>query len=61
MSSSSSAATQTDNWVSNWGEDEFTKMVTASVGMAFLAFIAFAFSALISGYNLFHNLCTRTF
>ncbi|RWR85590.1 CASP-like protein 4A3 [Cinnamomum micranthum f. kanehirae] len=57
MSSSSSAATRTDSWVSNWGEDEFTKKATASVGMSFLAFIAFAFSALISGYNL----CTRNY
>ncbi|KAJ8631103.1 hypothetical protein MRB53_024426 [Persea americana] len=57
MSSSSSAATRTDNWVSNWGEDEFTKMATASIGMSFLAFIAFAFSALISGYNL----CTQNY
>lgn len=52
MSASSSAATRTDSWVSNWGEDEFTKMANASVGMSFLAFFAFAFSSLISGYIL---------
>lgn len=52
MSASSSAATRTDNWVLNWGEDEFTKMASASIGMSFLAFFAFAFSCLISGYNL---------
>lgn len=55
MSASSSAATRVDDWVSNWGMDEFTKMATASIGMSFMAFFAFAFSSLISGYNL----CTR--
>ncbi|KAJ7956252.1 CASP-like protein [Quillaja saponaria] len=57
ISASSSAATRVDDWQSNWGKDEFTEMASASVGMAFLAFIAFAFSSLISGYNL----CTRSF
>ncbi|XP_058091661.1 CASP-like protein 4A3 [Magnolia sinica] len=56
MSASSSAATRTDDWVLNWGEDEFTKMASASIGMSFLAFVAFAFSALISGYKL----CNRS-
>ncbi|KAI3512914.1 hypothetical protein L1887_20236 [Cichorium endivia] len=56
MSASSSAATRVDDWVSNWGKDEFTQMATASIGMSFLAFLAFAFSSLISGYNL----CTQT-
>ncbi|GMY24923.1 CASP-like protein 4A3 [Fagus crenata] len=55
ISASSSAATRVDDWQSNWGKDEFTEMASASVGMAFLAFVAFAFSSLISGYNL----CTR--
>lgn len=55
ISASSSAATRVDDWVSNWGKDEFTKMATASIGMSFMAFFAFAFSSLISGYNL----CTR--
>jgi len=55
ISASSSAATRVDDWQSNWGKDEFTMMASASVGMAFLAFVAFAFSSLISG----HNLCTR--
>ncbi|XP_040989944.1 CASP-like protein 4A3 [Juglans microcarpa x Juglans regia] len=57
ISSSSSAATRVDDWQSNWGKDEFTEMASASVGMAFLAFAAFAFSSLISGYSL----CTRQF
>ncbi|KAJ1384459.1 Casparian strip membrane protein domain [Sesbania bispinosa] len=52
----SSAATRVDDWQSNWGKDEFTEMATVSVGMAFLAFVAFAMSSLISGYTL----CTRT-
>ncbi|KAF7806095.1 CASP-like protein 4A3 [Senna tora] len=56
ISASSSAATRVDDWQSNWGKDKFTEMASASVGMAFLAFIAFAFSSLISGYNL----CTRS-
>ncbi|XP_054790348.1 CASP-like protein 4A2 [Prosopis cineraria] len=52
ISASSSAATRVDDWQSNWGKDKFTEMASASVGMSFLAFIAFAFSSLISGYNL---------
>ncbi|KAA0057869.1 CASP-like protein 4A2 [Cucumis melo var. makuwa] len=55
ISSSSSAATRVDDWQSNWGKDEFTQLASASVSMSFLAFVAFAFSSLISGYNL----CTR--
>ncbi|KAJ8753538.1 hypothetical protein K2173_022779 [Erythroxylum novogranatense] len=52
ISASSSAATRADDWQSNWGKDRFTEMATASVAMAFLAFLAFAVSSLISGYNL---------
>ncbi|XP_024972969.1 CASP-like protein 4A3 [Cynara cardunculus var. scolymus] len=52
ISASSSAATRVDDWVSNWGKDAFTEMATASIGMSFLAFVAFALSSLISGYNL---------
>ncbi|XP_010251270.1 PREDICTED: CASP-like protein 4A3 [Nelumbo nucifera] len=52
ISASSSAATRVDDWQSNWGKDEFTEMASASIGMSFLAFIAFAFSSLISGYYL---------
>ncbi|KAK2409142.1 hypothetical protein P8452_70719 [Trifolium repens] len=52
ISSASSAATRVDDWQSNWGKDEFTEMASASVALAFLAFIAFAISSLISGYNL---------
>ncbi|XAR50173.1 hypothetical protein NMG60_11004427 [Bertholletia excelsa] len=52
ISASSSAATRVDDWVSNWGKDEFTEMASASVSMSFLAFAAFALSSLISGYTL---------
>ncbi|KAK3018544.1 hypothetical protein RJ639_003901 [Escallonia herrerae] len=52
ISASSSAATRVDDWVSNWGKDEFTQMASASVAMSFLAFVAFAVSSIISGYNL---------
>ncbi|CAN4088270.1 unnamed protein product [Withania somnifera] len=52
MSASSSAATRAYDWMLNWGKDEFTEMASASIGVSFLAFIAFAFSSLISGYNL---------
>ncbi|TKY55195.1 CASP protein 4A3 [Spatholobus suberectus] len=52
ISAASSAATRVDDWQSNWGKDEFTEMASASVALAFLAFIAFAISSLISGYNL---------
>nr|GEU31182.1 CASP-like protein 4A3 [Tanacetum cinerariifolium] len=38
ISASSSAATRVDDWVSNWGKDDFTQMATASIGMSFLAF-----------------------
>ncbi|KAJ9163740.1 hypothetical protein P3X46_023374 [Hevea brasiliensis] len=55
ISAASSAATRVDDWQSNWGKDEFTEMASASVAMAFLAFIAFAVSSLISGYNLYKN------
>ncbi|KAG7535231.1 Casparian strip membrane protein domain [Arabidopsis thaliana x Arabidopsis arenosa] len=53
MSASSCAATRVDDWVSNWGKDEFTQMATASIVVSFLAFGAFAVSALISSYRLF--------
>ncbi|XP_028778332.1 CASP-like protein 4A2 [Neltuma alba] len=56
ISASSSAATRVDDWQSNWGKDKFTEMASASVGMSFLAFIAFAISSLISGYML----CARS-
>ncbi|KAK8981404.1 hypothetical protein V6N11_027826 [Hibiscus sabdariffa] len=52
ISASSAAASRVDDWQSNWGKDEFTEMATASIAMAFLAFVAFAFSSLISGYEL---------
>ncbi|KAL8042029.1 hypothetical protein ABFX02_09G023400 [Erythranthe guttata] len=55
MSASSSAATRVNDWILNWGKDEFTLMATASISMSFLAFVAFALSSLVSG----HNLCTR--
>lgn len=53
MSASSCAATRVDDWVSNWGKDEFTQKATASIAVSFLAFGAFAVSALISSYRLF--------
>lgn len=53
ISASSAAATRVDDWQSNWGKDEFTKMASASIAMSFLAFIAFAISSIISSYNLF--------
>ncbi|KAL2515766.1 CASP-like protein 4A3 [Forsythia ovata] len=52
MSASSSAATRVDDWILNWGQDQFTLMASASVGMSFVAFLAFAISSLISGYNI---------
>lgn len=52
ISASSSAATRVDDWQSNWGKDEFTEMASASIGMSFLTFAAFALSSIISGYNL---------
>ncbi|KAK3033579.1 hypothetical protein RJ639_032427 [Escallonia herrerae] len=52
ISASSSAATRIDDWQSNWGKDKFPEMATASVGMSFLAFVAFASSSLISGIGI---------
>ncbi|KAL2340891.1 hypothetical protein Fmac_008831 [Flemingia macrophylla] len=56
ISASSSAATRVEDWQSNWGKDEFTEMATASIGMSFLAFVAYAMSSLISGYTF----CNRS-
>ncbi|KAF2582348.1 hypothetical protein F2Q68_00004131 [Brassica cretica] len=53
ISASSCAATRVDDWVSNWGKDDFTQMATASIAVSFIAFVAFAVSALISSYRLF--------
>lgn len=52
ISASSSAATRVDDWISNWGKDQFTLMASASISVSFLAFTSFALSSLISGYNL---------
>ncbi|GFY87185.1 uncharacterized protein family [Actinidia rufa] len=52
MSASSSAATRVEDWESNWGNDKFTEMASASVGLSFIAFVALAASSLISGYAL---------
>uniref|UniRef100_A0A2N9F2Q2 CASP-like protein n=1 Tax=Fagus sylvatica TaxID=28930 RepID=A0A2N9F2Q2_FAGSY len=52
QATSSSAATRVYDWQSNWGEDEFPEMASASVGLSFVAFLAFALSSLISGYTL---------
>ncbi|KVH98951.1 Uncharacterized protein family UPF0497, trans-membrane plant [Cynara cardunculus var. scolymus] len=48
-------ATRVDDWVSNWGKDEFTKMASASVVMSFFAFFGFAISSLVSGYTLLNQ------
>ncbi|KAL4581627.1 hypothetical protein LXL04_006151 [Taraxacum kok-saghyz] len=53
ISSGSSAATRVDDWKSNWGADKFPQLATTSVGLGFVAFVAFAFSSLISGYLLY--------
>jgi hypothetical protein len=52
LSASSSAATRVYDWKSNWGEDKFPEMASASVGFSFVAFLAFASSSLISGYTI---------
>ncbi|KAL8139523.1 hypothetical protein V2J09_005544 [Rumex salicifolius] len=57
QATSSSAATRVDDWILNWGIDKFPAMASASVGMSFLAFMAFALSSLISGSIL----CTFTY
>ncbi|XP_047328789.1 CASP-like protein 4A3 [Impatiens glandulifera] len=55
ISASSAAATRVDDWVSNWGKDQFTEKATASITTSFLAFALFAVSSLLSG----HNLCSH--
>ncbi|KAL0356042.1 UNVERIFIED_CONTAM: CASP-like protein 4A3 [Sesamum radiatum] len=50
--SASSSAARVMDWILNWGKDEFTLMASASIAMSFLAFIAFAFSSVVSGYDL---------
>ncbi|XP_021900223.1 CASP-like protein 4A1 [Carica papaya] len=57
ISASSSAAVRVADWQSNWGADKFPQMAKASVTLSFLAFVALAFSSLISGYAL----CTLNF
>ncbi|KAI9108753.1 hypothetical protein K1719_020058 [Acacia pycnantha] len=52
VSASSSAATRVNDWESNWGKDKFTEKASSSIVMAFLAFIAFAISSLISFFKL---------
>lgn len=52
MSASSSAATRVDDWQSNWGKDKFPDMARASVGLSFAAFVALAWSSIVSGYIL---------
>ncbi|KAL9235263.1 hypothetical protein vseg_010037 [Gypsophila vaccaria] len=52
LSSASSAFTRVDDWISNWGNDKFPAMASASVGVSVVAFAAFALSSLISGYTL---------
>ncbi|XP_057717754.1 CASP-like protein 4A3 [Arachis stenosperma] len=49
MSASSSAATRAYDWESNWGKDKFPDMANASVVLSFVAFVAFAFTSLVSG------------
>ncbi|CAJ2669789.1 unnamed protein product [Trifolium pratense] len=49
MSASSSAATRTYDWESNWGHDKFPFMANASVVLSFIAFAAFALASLVSG------------
>ncbi|XP_076957959.1 CASP-like protein 4A1 [Bidens hawaiensis] len=53
ISSGSSAATRVDDWKANWGADKFPELATTSVGLGFAAFVAFAFSSVISGYSLY--------
>lgn len=53
ISASSSATSRTDYWVANWGNDPFPSMISGSVAISFLAFMAFAVSSLISAYKLF--------
>ncbi|CAK8541253.1 unnamed protein product [Lathyrus sativus] len=49
MSASSSAATRTYDWESNWGNDKFPFMANASVVLSFIAFVVFASASLVSG------------
>ncbi|CAI9753931.1 unnamed protein product [Fraxinus pennsylvanica] len=58
ISASSSAATRVHDWILNWGQDEFTLLASASVGMSFMAFLAFAISSIISSFKLWDRVST---
>ncbi|XP_052174768.1 CASP-like protein 4A3 isoform X1 [Diospyros lotus] len=53
ISASSAAATRAEDWVSNWGKDEFTQKASASIAMSFLAFAAFSLTSIISASHIF--------
>ncbi|ERN06646.1 hypothetical protein AMTRI_Chr01g112690 [Amborella trichopoda] len=55
ISSSSAAASFTDDMQSYWGKDPFTTLAGASVAMAFLAFAALGLSSLVSAFYLFNR------
>jgi len=53
MSASSAAASRNGDWVSDFGSDDFTKMINGSIAISFLAFLALALSSIISAYKFF--------
>ncbi|KAJ3683336.1 hypothetical protein LUZ60_013563 [Juncus effusus] len=55
ISATSSATARVGDWIVNWGSDPFPNMANGSIAVSFLAFLAFALSALLSAYNLFNT------
>lgn len=53
LSASSAALSRNGVWMSQFGGDQFTKLINASSSMAFLAFIALGLSSIISAYCVF--------
>ncbi|CAH8300439.1 unnamed protein product [Eruca vesicaria subsp. sativa] len=49
---STSASIRVDDWLSNWGADQFPNLARASVSLSFVSFVSFAFCSLASGYAL---------
>ncbi|CAO1948414.1 unnamed protein product [Urochloa humidicola] len=53
LSASSAALSRNGVWMSQFGGDQFTKLIDASASMAFLAFISLGLSSIISAYSVF--------
>ncbi|OEL33106.1 hypothetical protein BAE44_0005874 [Dichanthelium oligosanthes] len=53
LSASSAALSRNGVWMTQFGGDQFTKLINASASMAFLAFISLGLNSIISAYCVF--------